>query len=79
MIFLFVPETKQLSLEQLDDVFAVPTRTFVRYNVTKKLPWWFNVHILRRKNVAPLEPLYLFGRGVGGIVGGVREEVKDEE
>ena len=78
MIFLFVPETMQLTLEQLDDVFAVPTRIFVKYNVTKKLPWCFKTYILRRTNVAPLEPLYHFSRGVRGPVGGVKEEPQVE-
>lgn len=38
MIFLFVPETKQRTLEELDYVFAVPTRTFMKYQLTKTLP-----------------------------------------
>lgn len=59
MIFLWVPETKQRTLEELDYIFAVPTRTHMHYQVTKALPWWFNRYILRRKN-APLEPLYRF-------------------
>lgn len=33
LIFLFVPETKQRSLEELDKVFSVPTRQFVRAHV----------------------------------------------
>lgn len=39
MIFLWVPETKQRTLEELDYVFAVPTRTFMRYQVTEALPY----------------------------------------
>ncbi len=58
LIFLFVPETKQRTLEELDYVFAVPTRTHVRYQCTKALPWWINKYIFR-KNVT-LEPLYHF-------------------
>ncbi|KAI6782601.1 Arabinose-proton symporter-like protein [Emericellopsis cladophorae] len=57
MIFLWLPETKQRTLEELDYIFAVPTRVFMRYQVTKTLPWWFKRWILFRKNV-PLEPLY---------------------
>ena len=79
MIFLFVPETKQLSLEQLDDVFAIPTRTFVKHNVTKKLPWYFKTSVLRRKNVAPLEELYHFGKGVRGGVSGEAVEPRIEQ
>jgi hypothetical protein len=38
MIFLWVPETKQRTLEELDYIFAVPTRVHIRYQVTKALP-----------------------------------------
>ncbi|KEY66417.1 hypothetical protein S7711_06160 [Stachybotrys chartarum IBT 7711] len=57
MIFLWLPETKQRTLEELDYIFAVPTRVFMKHQVTKALPWWFNRWILMRKN-ATLEPLY---------------------
>lgn len=59
MIFLWVPETKQRTLEELDYIFAVPTRTHMRYQTFTVLPWWFNTWIMRR-NVGPLEPLYKF-------------------
>jgi hypothetical protein len=59
MIFLFVPETKQRTLEELDYIFAVPTRTHMRYQVTKALPYFINRWILRHKD-AVLEPLYHF-------------------
>lgn len=59
MIFLFVPETKQRTLEELDYVFAVPTRVHMRYQVTKALPYWCKRYILRNKSVT-LEPLYNF-------------------
>ncbi|EKG15547.1 Sugar/inositol transporter [Macrophomina phaseolina MS6] len=39
MIFLLVPETKQRTLEELDSIFNVPTRTHIRYQITKTLPW----------------------------------------
>jgi len=38
MIFLWVPETKQRTLEELDYIFAVPTRTHMHYQTTKALP-----------------------------------------
>ncbi|KAK2612565.1 hypothetical protein QQS21_001503 [Conoideocrella luteorostrata] len=57
LIFLFVPETKQRTLEELDYIFAVPTRVFVRYQTTKTLPWWCKRWILWRKDAA-LDPLY---------------------
>jgi sugar porter (SP) family MFS transporter len=57
MIFLWLPETKQRTLEELDYIFAVPTRVFMKYQVTKALPWWFKRWVLMRKDVL-LEPLY---------------------
>jgi hypothetical protein len=39
MIFLFVPETKQRTLEELDYVFAVPVRTHVNYQLFTALPY----------------------------------------
>ncbi|KAK4060332.1 MFS domain-containing protein [Trichoderma simmonsii] len=57
MIFLWLPETKQRTLEELDYIFAVPTRVFMKYQVTKTLPWWWKRWILLQKN-ATLEPLY---------------------
>jgi hypothetical protein len=59
MIFLWVPETKQRTLEELDYIFAVPTRTHMRYQFEKALPYFINHWILRRKD-AVLEPLYQF-------------------
>ncbi|KAJ4293441.1 hypothetical protein N0V90_008724 [Kalmusia sp. IMI 367209] len=52
MIFLWLPETKQRTLEELDYVFAVPTRTHMNYQLTKNLPWWFKTYILRKKGLA---------------------------
>ena len=59
MIFLWVPETKQRTLEELDYIFAVPTRTHMHYQLTKALPWFINRWVFRRKD-AVLEPLYQF-------------------
>jgi hypothetical protein len=59
MIFFFVPETKQRTLEELDYVFAVPTRTHMKYQVTKSLPYFIKRWIFLRKS-AKLEPLYTF-------------------
>lgn len=59
MIFLFVPETKQRTLEELDYIFAVPTRTHMRYQVFTVLPWWFKRYVLRQKGAA-CPPLYTF-------------------
>ncbi|KAI3327551.1 hypothetical protein HD806DRAFT_519625 [Xylariaceae sp. AK1471] len=59
LIFLWVPETKQRTLEELDYVFAVPSTMFIKYQFTKALPWWFKRWVLFQKN-ATLEPLYQF-------------------
>jgi hypothetical protein len=70
LIFLFLPETKQRTLEELDQVFAVPTRTFIKYQTTEFLPWAFRRYVLRQKH-AELRPLTLHG--------GYRELVHEEE
>ncbi|KAI1827526.1 sugar transporter-domain-containing protein [Xylaria intraflava] len=57
MIFFLVPETKQRTLEELDYVFAVPTREFTRYQVTKVAPWWFKRYVFFQRS-AELESLY---------------------
>jgi hypothetical protein len=59
MIFLWVPETKQRTLEELDYIFAVPTRIHIRYQLRTALPWWINRYVLMRKGPG-LEPLYHF-------------------
>ncbi|KAK2871782.1 hypothetical protein FQN49_002837 [Arthroderma sp. PD_2] len=61
MIYLWVPETKQRTLEELDYIFAVPTTTHMRYQVFKVLPHFFRRHVLRQKH-ADLEPLYKFDK-----------------
>jgi MFS family permease len=54
LIFLFVPETKQRSLEELDYVFAVTTRRHAKHQLTRVLPWWINRYIfMRRSAVCP--------------------------
>ncbi|KAK3081242.1 hypothetical protein LTS18_008742 [Coniosporium uncinatum] len=57
MIFFWVPETKQRTLEELDYVFAVPTGKHMRYQAGKALPYFIQKYVLRRKG-ATLEPLY---------------------
>lgn len=58
LVFLFVPETRQKTLDELDDVFSIPSRRFLKYQITEYLPWVTRYYILRQKQ-AELRPLTL--------------------
>ncbi|KIK67041.1 hypothetical protein GYMLUDRAFT_37077 [Collybiopsis luxurians FD-317 M1] len=62
-ILLFVPETKALSLEELDQVFSVPTHTHAAYQL-KALPRNIKKHIFRMK-VKDVPPLYEHEGAIG--------------
>lgn len=53
MIFAFVRETKQLTLEEIDQVFSVPTKEFLAYETKTWLPYFVKRHILRRRIAKP--------------------------
>lgn len=70
MIFCFVRETKQLTLEEIDrkfnlikirsqpltpitEVFLVPTKTFISYELKTWLPYFIKRHIFRKDIVKP--------------------------
>ncbi|KAH9442387.1 hypothetical protein MJO28_015285 [Puccinia striiformis f. sp. tritici] len=55
-VFFTLPETKALTLEELDYVFSVPTAKHASYQV-KNLMWCIKKYILRQP-VKPLPPLY---------------------
>ncbi|KAI4718213.1 hypothetical protein E4T48_05523 [Aureobasidium sp. EXF-10727] len=57
MIFCFVRETKQLTLEEIDQVFSVPTRDFLRYETGTWLPWFVKRHLLFQKNTPKPPPI----------------------
>ena len=63
MIFFFLPETKQRTLEELDYIFAVPTRKFMSYQSGTWLPWFIKRYVFWNKS-AELTPLYTFDKGV---------------
>ncbi|KAJ6506742.1 hypothetical protein C8R45DRAFT_970404 [Mycena sanguinolenta] len=73
MIFFLLPETKQRTLEELDQVFAVPTTKHISYQWGTFLPFWIKKWIFFQRD-AYLEPLYnfeevesitMFEKGVG--------------
>ncbi|OBT78407.1 hypothetical protein VF21_02177 [Pseudogymnoascus sp. 05NY08] len=70
IIFFFLPETKQRTLEELDYIFGVPTRRHAAYQTRTWLPWFIKRYILFQSN-ARLEPLY----HLEGFSGGTTVEV----
>lgn len=60
LVLWFLPETKGLTLEELDDVFSVSLRKHALYR-TKELVNNFRQYVLRQK-VSPLPPLYTHQR-----------------
>ncbi|RBR23772.1 uncharacterized protein FIESC28_03388 [Fusarium coffeatum] len=53
MIFCFVRETKQMTLEELDQVFSVPTKQFLSYETQVWLPYMFKKYVLFKKVERP--------------------------
>ena len=53
--YFLLPETKNLTLEELDVVFSIGNREHFKY-YSEKLPWYMEKYILR-KDVPPMEPL----------------------
>ena len=73
MIFFWVPETKQRTLEELDYVFAVPTKRFGAYQLTEALPWFIKRWVFWQRK-AELRPLYQFDKQKKREVGEGKEE-----
>lgn len=58
MIFLFVPETKQLTLEELDNVFEISHTDFITHAIKKDATTWFKRNVLFQRHVPKAQPLY---------------------
>jgi sugar porter (SP) family MFS transporter len=56
MIYCFVRETKQLTLEELDQVFSIPTKEYISHETKVWLPYMVKRHVLR-KNIAKPPPI----------------------
>ncbi|KAK6437479.1 hypothetical protein LTR95_006331 [Oleoguttula sp. CCFEE 5521] len=57
MIFCFVRETKQLTLEEIDQVFNIPTKTFLAYETKQWLPWFIKRYVFFNKSAERPAPL----------------------
>ncbi|KAI1766560.1 hypothetical protein GGR53DRAFT_200578 [Hypoxylon sp. FL1150] len=51
LVLLFLPETKEKTLEELDAVFNVPLRSLVRYGIAEFFYFWG--HYILRRDIAP--------------------------
>ncbi|WWC60987.1 uncharacterized protein I303_103564 [Kwoniella dejecticola CBS 10117] len=49
MVFCFIRETKQLTLEELDQVFSVPTSEYIKYEATVSAPWFWKRYLFFQK------------------------------
>ncbi|KAK7205348.1 MFS sugar transporter [Myxozyma melibiosi] len=57
LVLFFVPETKALTLEELDRVFAVPTRTHMKYQLSMA-KWFVNARVFGKKDAVRPPPLF---------------------
>ena len=70
LVLFFLPETKGYTLEELDQVFSVPTDVHASYQLYN-FKWHFNKYILRKQE--PHRELYQFDES------GMSEEEKEME
>ena len=57
VVLFTLPETKALTLEELDFVFSISTTRHARYQL-KNTIWHFRRYVLFQRNLKPLAPLY---------------------
>ncbi|KAK3696870.1 hypothetical protein LTR37_017776 [Vermiconidia calcicola] len=57
MIFCFVRETKQLTLEELDQVFSVPTSQYLSHQINHEVPYFIKRRLLFRKDTPEPRPI----------------------
>ncbi|KAF2708535.1 hypothetical protein K504DRAFT_381497, partial [Pleomassaria siparia CBS 279.74] len=53
LVLLFMPETKGKTLEELDQVFSIPTNIHAAYGL-RQIPYFFKRYILRWREVEPV-------------------------
>lgn len=53
LVFLFLPETRLKTLDELDEVFSIPSRVFMQYQLTEYLPYIVRRYVLRKKECGP--------------------------
>jgi hypothetical protein len=64
-------------LEELDQVFAIPHKTFIKYQTTKAAPHFYRRYVLRQK-IADLEPLVEL-EGTMGSANQARKSANDTQ
>lgn len=57
LVLLFMPETKELTLEELDQVFSVPTWKHSAYQI-RNARWHVKKYVFLQRNQEPMEPFY---------------------
>ena len=56
-VLFTLPETKALTLEELDFVFSIPTTRHAKYQLRNAI-WHVRRYVLLQRNLKPLPPLY---------------------
>jgi hypothetical protein len=70
----FVLTRLQLTLEELDQVFSVPTSQYISYELKVWLPWFIKRYVFFQKGTPRPPPLIGAGRYAGA-----RDELAEEK